>query len=475
MITSKNEINCPIENTPDDCCDVQLGMFDALGISRNKYEIMIWKMDPELRRFHFFDEQKHQILSFSFEEIKKYVHPDNMKIFRHMTSNPPEDDWQGIQQIIRMQVKGSWRRFFIKGVINAAQHKPFIFGIAYDIDMLCALHQRIEYLETHDALTGLVNFNSFNGRFERLTRFGMYPLSLVIIRIENLGDACCALGYQSSNAMIRSVADVLRECFFDADIIGRTGSGEYCAAFTGKDQLEIETRVNEAAMKMHSTYLNLIKTEVSFGYSIAECEKDFRSMYQESYQKLVRKRSMQMHLSHDSVIDSLNAMVSIKAGWGKRAIRLQSLSVQVGKALGCKEDVISETKLLAKIADIGFVGISESLLLRRFQLSEKETEAYNSHIEYGRELINRTDSLAYLEGLYMDVFKRYDEWQDAIAIPSRVVSAVRGFDDIMLSENKIPYKDLKNRLLSRKGKQYCPEVVDLLLKLAKKQHTWPSA
>lgn len=473
MAHISTDLNSPNENSLDAIRNEQLGMFDVLGIHKNEYEILIWEADPEKRMFHFYDLQNHIVLSFAYDKLEDYIHPDNIDTFRYIAQGLIKDKWQKVEQKVRIFIEGAWRSFLLKGLLNCIDGKAFDSGVAFDMDSIFQQRQRLEYLESHDALTGMVNFNSFDAQFKNLSRFGMYPISLVVIRIENLSDACCSLGYHASNAMIRNVASVISDCFFDADFIGRTGGGEYCAAFTGKDQLEIETRINEAAMKLHSTYLNLIKTEVSFGYSIAEHEKDFCSMYHEAYKKLVRRRSIQMHLSKISVIDSLNDTISKKVGWGKRVVRLQSLSVQVGRALGCKEDVLAETKLLAKIADIGLIGVNDSLLSARSQMSENETIAYKDHIELGREIINGIDSLTEMEDLYMDVFKRYDEWQDAIAIPSRIVAAVRGFDDLIQNNASTSFRVLRSRLSCRKGKEYCPEVVSLLLEVAKKCLTWP--
>jgi diguanylate cyclase (GGDEF)-like protein len=350
----------------------------------------------------------------------------------------------------------------------------FASGVAFDQDAVCRQSRRLEYLETHDPLTGLVNISSFESQFETLARFGMYPLSLVIFRIDNLSDACGTMGYQAGNTMIRSVAQVIQDCFFDADMIGRTGGGEYCCALSGKTQLEIETHIDEAVMRLHGAYLNLIKTEISCGYAIADCEMDFSRLYHEAYQKLMRRRDIQKYLTGTSVVDSINAIISRKTGWGKRVMRLQSLSAQIGKALLCAEETLTDIKLLAKIADIGLIGIDDRLLSERQCLGTEDQRVYDSHYEVGREIISSIDSLVQMENLYADLFKRYDEWQDAIAIPSRIVAVARGFDDLMLSGGRMTYRELGQKMAAAKGTIYCPEMVDVLMDIARKYHTWPS-
>jgi len=174
------------------------------------------------------------------------------------------------------------------------------------------------------------------------------------------------------------------------------------------------------------------------------------------------------------VIDCINAIISRKTGWGKRVIRLQGLAVQMAEALMCTEETISDIKLLAKLADIGLIGIDDRLLAQRLRLSPEDQRKYDTHFEVGREIISSIDSLAQMESLYIDLYKRYDAWQDAIAMPSRIVAVARGFDDLMLAGEKLTYKELGQKMAAARATLYCPEIVDVLMDIARKYHTWPA-
>ncbi len=451
----------------------QLGMFDALGLSPSVSELFVWEADFDDNSIRIYDNEQRMTTAFPIKELEMRISPDGIQKLRAKINAFVDGAKQIMDEVIEINMSGTWKAYRVKGLLDRINGKRFASGVAIDIATVSRQQQRLTYLETHDPLTGLLNFSSFEAHVENLARFGMYPLSLVIFRIENLSDACGTMGYQAGNTLICNVADVIEDCFFDADVIGRTGGGEYCCAFSGKNRLEIETRIDEAILKLHSTYLNLIKTEICCGYAIAECEMDFSRLYHEAYKKLIKRRNIHKHLARASVVDNINAIISRKTGWGKRVVRLQSLSVQIGKALFCREETLSDIKLLAKIADIGLIGIGDALLANRFNLNEDDRLIYDSHYEAGRDIILGIDSLAQMENLYADLYKRYDEWQDAIAVPSRIVAVVRGFDDLMLQNNRLTYKEMCQKMGGKRGNLYCPEMVDVLLEVARKYHTWP--
>ncbi len=451
----------------------QLGMFDALGLRPSESDLLIWEADFDDNSIRIYDSEQRMTAVFPISELEMRISPNGIAKLRANIDAFSARSRQVLDETIEININGAWKTYHIKGLLDRMHGKQFASGAAFDISAVSLQHQRLEYLETHDPLTGLLNLKSFEERFDKLSRFGMYPLSLIIFRIENLCDACGTMGYHAGNTLIRNVANVVEDCFFDADIIGRTGGGEYCCAFSGKNQLEIETRMDEVILKLHSTYLNLIKTEISCGYAMAECEMDFSRLYHDAYKKLIKRRNIQKHLTGASVVDNINAIISKKTGWGKRGVRLQSLSVQIGKALFCKEETLSDIKLLAKIADIGLISIDDELLARRLRLNEDEKLIYDSHYDVGRDIISGIESLTQMENLYTDLYKRYDEWQDAIAVPSRIVAVVRGFDDLMLFDSRMSYKEVCQKMGIDKGTLYCPEMVDVLLEVARKYHTWP--
>ncbi len=94
-------------------------------------------------------------------------------------------------------------------------------------------------------------------------------------------------------------------------------------------------------------------------------------LYKQAAKKIIRSSNAQKILSNNSVIDSINRIIETKSGWGKRQTRLLSLSAQIANHLACSEECITETKVLAKIADIGLVGLEDRLLIKPLEAGQR--------------------------------------------------------------------------------------------------------
>ncbi len=114
---------------------------------------------------------------------------------------------------------------------------------------------------------------------------------------------------------------------------------------------------------------------------------------------------------------------------------------------------------MSRIVDIGLIGIDERLLKNRLHLSGRDQKEYQRHIEIGREIISGIDTLAFMEPLYLQVYRKYGEQPDA-ALPGCVLAAVTAFDDIAFERGEM--EGIRD-WLGRQKKRFCPEVVNAML------------
>ena len=450
----------------DNFCSEQLDMFDKLDVALYSADMYAWEADYKAERITRTDLPSGKGTSLGFEEFFSLINEDDVSAFKEIFLSTKESR-RTIDHDVRIKRHGSERWYKLKGTVyRVSRDKVYAAGVAYDIENTKEHTERLEYLKTHDYLTGLDNL----GAFDRLEESGscFYPLAMVIACIDNLREINDSLGYLAGNNLIKNVAEVIKECFYDADFVVRIGGGEFCALFSGKDDLEISMKIKETNMMIHKMYLNLIKTEVSFGYAICDEPTELFSLYKQAAGKVQRNRVLKRILSRESVADRLNEIISAKIGWGARNKRVQSLAAQIGAELGCSEEQINEIKALAKIADLGLIGISDRLLINRNSLSDCERQEYIKHIEIGRTLIAGMEEISSLEALYIDIYRRYDEWQDGIALPGRIVAGAMSFDDISMGSKTEKMKSIISAVKAQSGTRLCPKVVDAIAKITTK-------
>lgn len=452
----------------------QMRMFDSVGVSEYAQELIAWEADLLSGDFMITNLKTGREDVFSFEQLLENIHEDDIKPLRSAVSFISSYERRQINLAIRYYNDGVMQSYEVKGMAVVKDDRVFAVGYAYNQRQPEPQEMSREHLEDSDALTGLSSASALDAFVKDFFRFGMYPQTVIVAKIDRFNEINNLFGYNVGNTLIKNVAEVIRECFFDAEIIARIGGGEYCAVYEGKGQLEIDNMIKQARMMLHGMYVNLIKTDVSFGYAANEESVDFCDLYLKALSKIRKSSAINSVLTERTVIDSMNGIIEKKMGWGKRQVRLQSLSAQVAAALGCNEESINEIKVLAKVADVGLISVDDKLIENRLKLSGKERDEYMRHVSYGREIIERIDELKDMEEVYLDIFKRYDQWQDALSLASRIIAGVRGFDDIV-SSNTVGFSDITKRLNDMRGKEYCPIVVDAIISVAGKAYVSHSA
>lgn len=447
--------------------DYAMGVNETSGIS--DHVLFAWEADFLAGDIILTDVNTGAEKTLLFENLIENIHPDDVAAIRSDISFISGYERRMIQLKIRYLYEGNAKIFEVKGMAFSRDDRVFAVGIAYDNLFFHGQNERLEYLQSHDALTGLANAAAFDCFVNDFFKFGTYPQTLIVAKIDRFKEINHSFGYNAGNTLITNVSGVIRECFFDAEIIARIGGGEYCVVYAGKSPLEIDNKIKQTRMMLHGMYMNLIKTDVSFGYSSAEKAVSFCDLYRQALNKMNKSSAIRTILTENTMIDCMNSIVESKAGWGKRQVRLQSLSSQVACVLGCSEECVDVVKVLAKIVDIGFISISGDLIKSRLKLSGDELNEYMRHIEYGRKLIGKIDELADMKELYLGIFKRFDEQSDGIPLPSRIIAGVRGFDDIV-SSGKAGFRDITERFVAKRGKEYCPDVVDAIVDVAIKHY-----
>lgn len=112
---------------------------------------------------------------------------------------------------------------------------------------LCTVAWRIDrlhYLSTHDALTGLYNRRGFDEQLglavNRSARYG-WPFTFVIIDLNRFKDINDRLGHPVGDAVLRSVGERLRRTLRAGDVAGRIGGDEFGLLLPAYDAGHLDT------------------------------------------------------------------------------------------------------------------------------------------------------------------------------------------------------------------------------------------
>jgi putative two-component system response regulator len=155
--------------------------------------------------------------------------------------------------------------------------------------------------------------------------------------------------------------------------------------------------------------------------------------------------------------------------------RLASLAVRVAELLGLPTDEIETIRLGAILHDVGKIGIPDRVLLKPSALDEEERRIVETHPEIGDKLLEPLDLLAGARPIVRHHHERWDGqgYPDRLAatdIPlgARIVAVA---DSVEVMSSRQLYRQprtpdqIVEELLTWRGKQWDPQIVDLVLGL----------
>jgi len=162
---------------------------------------------------------------FSDEEMSYKVFKAFNKVFK--TGNPTEGfDWQIIRE------DGS-KRYIEASVLlkrNEA-HEPIGFkGIIRDITERKRIEQELNYLATHDSLTGLPNrvlFGQLLNHSIQSAHRNKEQLAVLFIDLDRFKTINDSLGHEAGDRLLKEIASRLKNTLRTVDIISRMGGDEF--------------------------------------------------------------------------------------------------------------------------------------------------------------------------------------------------------------------------------------------------------
>lgn len=343
---------------------------------------------------------------------------------------------------VEMGYVSKWGRslymnFKIDPVFDHNQEFMYLIVACEEISERKRAEARIKYLSYNDSLTSLHNRAFFDEELARMVSAQRLPFSIIIGDVNGLKLVNDTFGHHTGDTLLKIIAGILKDSCRPEDIIARWGGDEFVILMpraTEAIAYVIIERIWTACLRSDSYPIQpSIALGVATMYTI---DQDIYKVISEAEDIMYRNKLLESKSIRNSIIASLETSLHEKTfETREHASRMQQLSLQFGRALKLPIHEIERLELLAKLHDIGKIGVPDEILNKPGSLTKEEWEAIKKHPEIGYRILYSSHELV---AIAEEVLSHHERWDgtgypkglkaDNIPLLSRILSIVDAYD-----------------------------------------------
>jgi len=170
-----------------------------------------------------------------------------------------------------------------------------LVGTILDITERKQTEEKLRYMSTHDALTGLYNRAYFQEELERLEHGRQFPVSIVVSDIDKLKYVNDTLGHAAGDDLITRAALMLKGAFRAEDVVARIGGDEFAVLLPSADAVVVEEALTRVMSKIEASNTPHVSFTLSMSFGAATAAKGDRleeilkladkKMYEQKFKK----------------------------------------------------------------------------------------------------------------------------------------------------------------------------------------------
>ena len=183
------------------------------------------------RRFAEMLGYSHDELGSTVADRRKLIHPDDWQLVKHAVKEHLAGTASAYVAEFRLMTKaGGWEWVHDRGRVvgRGSNNEPLrMAGTTSIITQRKEYEEALNYVGTHDVMTGLYNRAYFDAELARLAQSRRYPVSIIIADIDGLKLVNDNFGHAEGDRLIKLAAHALRESFRPDDVVARIGGDEF--------------------------------------------------------------------------------------------------------------------------------------------------------------------------------------------------------------------------------------------------------
>ena len=334
---------------------------------------------------------------------------------------------------------------------------------------------QILYMNYHDHLTGLFNRRFFDDELQRLDKGTKLPLSIAMIDVNGLKLINDAFGHWVGDELLVRVASILKNECRKKDSVARVGGDEFAILFPNTTREMAEIIIDRIYKKIAQEKMGNIVISISIGYDTkTSIETPVENAIIKAEENMYMNKLTESKSMRNKTIQAVFNTLREKNEREKvHCERVSNLSKEIAIAMNFSPEKVKEIEYAGLMHDIGKIILSDEILNKSGELTEREAQEVRRHTESGYQILRSIDSFTSLAEVALYHHERWDGngyprglRGEEIPLFARIITVADAYE-AMTAER--PYKSPKSRqsaideLIDKSGSQFDPEIVKILI------------
>ena len=368
--------------------------------------------------------------------------------------------------------------------LDTNNNVEFIITTAKDITEHKVLEEQLKYKCFHDQLTDLYNRHYLIEEMKRLQKGRFFPLGIIFCDVDNMKLVNDTLGHEFGDKLLKTLANIMKECFRKNDMIARYGGDEFVILQPNTSEKDVFNSVTRfrLTIKKYNEENTELPIHVSIGYIVSNNNDQpvktllasaDNLMYQE---KIGKKQKAKGIFQLEGLLKAMEARDYMTEAHGERmGARISGICKNFELSKATEHNVF----LLACFHDIGKIGIPDKILFKPGPLNDMEWEKMKDHSRIGYRIAKSTPELSHISDWILHHHEKYDGTgypaglkENDIPLACRIVAIVDAYDAMVsdrIYRKGMSHKTALEELKDESGKQFDPWLVDKFIPILEEE------